>query len=455
MKKTLLLCGLLLSLVPAHAQQQNCIDFDGVDDYVEVPAASAGLASLNAFSMACWVYPNNVAPAFPNFDGIMGIRNELNADFFMLQLSPTNFEVRFRNSNGTAFTINSNTCQLNTWQHLALVYTGSQLRFYHNGVLAQSITASGTFTNASLPLTLGRVNFQSTPFQLAGKLDEAAVWSRALSDSEVFCAATQKIDPLMGGLLHYYTFDQGIAAGNNATIANVVDEATGLNGIMYGLALNGATSNFVAGTTQMTVTQLSICPGTPFPFAGQIFTEPGTYRLKIPTFSESCDSTLILILAEDTIDVGVTQNRDTLRADNTNATYQWLNCENGLAPIPGATSATFIAPTNSTYAVIVTENGCSDTSECVRVSTVGLRQLGQSIQVKLYPNPGNDQLQLQWPKDIEKMEVKVYSNLGQLMHTQTTIEALMQINTQAWPSGLYFVRLESDLGWTSLSWQKQ
>jgi len=455
MKKTLLCCGLLLALIPARAQQQNCIDFDGIDDYVEVPTASAGLVSLTSFSMACWVYPTNATPAFPNFDGIMGIRNELNADFFMLQLSATNFEVRFRNSGGTAFTINSNTCQINTWQHLALVYTGSQLRFYKNGVLAQSTPASGSFTNATLPLTLGRVNFQTNPFQLGGKLDEAAVWNRALSDSEVFCIATQKIDPMMAGLLHYYTFDQGIAGGNNATVANVVDAATGLNGIMYGLALNGLSSNFVAGTTQMTVVNDTLCPGIPFSFAGQSFSQAGTYRIKIPNLNETCDSTILLVLVEDTIEVGISQNRDTLQALNTNATYQWLNCNNGFSPIAGATNATFIAPANGQYAVRVTENGCSDTSTCVQVSTVGIKQLGQKHDFKLFPNPGNDFLQLQWPAELEQLEVKVFSTLGQLVYSGHSQEASLRINTEAWPAGMYYLQLQSNLGWSSMPWLKQ
>ena len=55
MKKTLLLCGLLLALLPARAQQQNCIDFDGIDDHIVVPNVTAGLATLSGFSMSCWV----------------------------------------------------------------------------------------------------------------------------------------------------------------------------------------------------------------------------------------------------------------------------------------------------------------------------------------------------------------------------------------------------------------
>ncbi|MDP2188648.1 MAG: LamG-like jellyroll fold domain-containing protein [Sphingobacteriaceae bacterium] len=455
MKKTLLFFGMLFALQSVHAQQQNCIDFDGIDDYVEVSGVSAGLASLTGFSMACWVQPTNATPAFPNFDGIMGIRNELNADFFMLQLSATNFELRFRNSNGTPFTINSNTCQLNTWQHLALVYTGSQLRYYHNGALIQSISASGTITNTSLPLTLGRVNFQSNPFYLDGKLDEAAVWNRALSDSEVLCIAKQKINPLMSGLLHYYSMDQGTAAANNFSVLNVLDAVSASHGTMFGLALNGSSSNFVAGTTQMTVVQDTLCPGIPYLLAGQSFTQPGTYRLIVPAISEACDSTLILQLVADTVEVGITQSRDTIRAINTNATYQWLNCNNGFSPIAGATNATFIAPANGRYAVRVTENGCSDTSICVQVSTVGIKQLGQKHDFKLFPNPGNDFLQLQWPAELEQLEVKVFSTLGQLVYSGRSQEANLRINTEAWPAGMYYLQIQSNLGWSSLPWLKQ
>jgi hypothetical protein len=168
MKRILLMSFLIAGTNVLAQQQQNGLDFDGVDDHVEVSAASAAISSQLGFSMACWVYPRNASPAFPNFDGVMGFRNESNADFFILQLSPTTFEARMRNSSGIAFTITSPSCQLNTWQHVALVYTGSQLRFYHNGILSQSINASGTINNANVSLFLGRVSFQTTPFMLNG-----------------------------------------------------------------------------------------------------------------------------------------------------------------------------------------------------------------------------------------------------------------------------------------------
>ncbi|MFM7699761.1 MAG: LamG domain-containing protein, partial [Bacteroidota bacterium] len=146
----------------------NGLSMDGIDDYVAVSGSSALVANLGSFSMACWVYPTNAAPSFPDFDGIMGFRNDANADFYVLQLSATTFEARFRNSAGTIHTLTQGPVLLNQWQHLALVYTGSSLRFYHNGNLAGSMNATGMITNTSIPLEIGRLSFSNNPFYLNG-----------------------------------------------------------------------------------------------------------------------------------------------------------------------------------------------------------------------------------------------------------------------------------------------
>ena len=134
---------------------QNALHFDKINDYATAANASGLLVGKNTYSLSAWVYPTNPTPAYPNFDGIVGIRNESNCDFYILQLSGTNYEVRFRNSNGTPFTISSPSVTLNQWQHLALVYDGTTLKFYKNGVLSGSTAASGSFSNATQACTSG------------------------------------------------------------------------------------------------------------------------------------------------------------------------------------------------------------------------------------------------------------------------------------------------------------
>jgi len=59
----------------------------GTMDYVEMPNASSQIANSIAFSMSGWVYPQSNTTAH---SGIMGFRNNLDADFYLLQLQNSN-----------------------------------------------------------------------------------------------------------------------------------------------------------------------------------------------------------------------------------------------------------------------------------------------------------------------------------------------------------------------------
>ncbi|HHZ65695.1 MAG TPA: hypothetical protein EYN51_09415, partial [Flavobacteriales bacterium] len=84
-----------------------------------------------------------------------------------------------------------------------------------------------------------------------------------------------------------------------------------------------------------------------------------------------CDSIVTLNLTINTVNSSVTQTGVLLTADEAGANYQWLNCP-GMTAITGATNQEYTATANGNYAVIVTNNGCSDTSACYTVSAVGI-----------------------------------------------------------------------------------
>ncbi len=58
---------------------------------------------------------------------------------------------------------------------------------------------------------------------------------------------------------------------------------------------------------------------------------------------------------------------DTLVAELLSAEYQWLDCDAGFSPIPGATGRKFIPDRPGSYAVRLSKNGCVDTSACYNV----------------------------------------------------------------------------------------
>jgi len=58
------------------------------------------------------------------------------------------------------------------------------------------------------------------------------------------------------------------------------------------------------------------------------------------------------------IDTTLSLNDNTLMANQSGATYQWLDCNNNFAEIAGATNQTFTATQNGSYAVEITLNNC-------------------------------------------------------------------------------------------------
>jgi len=85
------------------------------------------------------------------------------------------------------------------------------------------------------------------------------------------------------------------------------------------------------------------------------------------SFGSSSPRTFIVTV--NSVNTGVTQSGFTLTADASGAVYIWINC-NGNTAVPGQIYQSFTAGTAGDYAVVVTQNGCSDTSACYTADTI-------------------------------------------------------------------------------------
>jgi hypothetical protein len=248
MKRKLLLFFALLPF--AAAAQNNYLDFDGINDVVETPNTTATmLGNATALTLSCKVYPTRVTTGFPDFNGICGYRNESDFDFYLIQLSSTDLEARFRNSAGVDYTITYSGLTLNQWSQFFLVYNGTTLKLYKNGAEVASIPASGSVAAApSGYLSIGRITFQTYYWLHKGYIDEVSVWNKALTQTDIdaiISNAGEIANPLsQSNLKVYYKFDQGIAYGNNAGVTTLIDELGANNGILANFALVGNVSNW-------------------------------------------------------------------------------------------------------------------------------------------------------------------------------------------------------------------
>jgi len=168
------------------------------------------------------------------------------------------------------------------------------------------------------------------------------------------------------------------------------------------------------------------------------YTESNNTATVTLTNAAGCDSLVTLNLTIVNVDASVQQNDITLTANATDAEYQWVDCNNNNAPIEGADDQTFEATQNGSYAVQVTQNGCTELSDCFEITTVSVLELGlnQKPSFKLYPNPVQHVLSV----DFDKVtEIEIYNVTGKLVNRFVGLQQY-RIDVSAYPAGLYVVR---------------
>ena len=128
-----------------------------------------------------------------------------------------------------------------------------------------------------------------------------------------------------------------------------------------------------------------------------------------------------------------------LTANQTGATYQWYQCPNTV--IAGATNQTFTPTVVGDYKVEVTIGGCSITSTCVTVTTLGNTSFDAS-DFMYYPNPTSNILYIKNGNLID--DVEVYNLLGQqILFTKSTSKEI-ELNLAMLPSGTYMIKVTAE-----------
>lgn len=241
--KIILLISLIAASQNLYSQSNQYLDFDGVDDYVNVNNASATIAGSAGISITGWFYNH----ALGYGQGMMGFRATAGG-FYMIQLNTGSIECRFLNSAGTLYqyVAPNYTTVPQVWQHFAWVYTGSQIQLYVNGNLSGSAAAAGSITNTAISFAIGKSILSGFNFLYNGRIDEVTAWNKALTQTEIQNMMVTEPVGNEPNLQLYYKFNQGVPGGNNSGITALHTEVNSplYDGGFFNFALNGATSNF-------------------------------------------------------------------------------------------------------------------------------------------------------------------------------------------------------------------
>lgn len=161
------------------------------------------------------------------------------------------------------------------------------------------------------------------------------------------------------------------------------------------------------------------------------------------TNAQGCDSIITLDLTINDVDASVTSNDPTLTANASGATYQWMDCNNGFTIIPGETAQEFTATQNGDYAVVVTENNCSDTSACQTISSIGLDEFKEGDIMQVFPNPTSDIFTVVFNESIKDATLEVYTMDGRLLYSSEVNSGETSISSADWARGSYLVTVRS------------
>ncbi len=157
----------------------GALRFDGIDDYVSVPH-HADLTPTNYYAVMAWINPANVT-------GTKAIVSKgtttATGSGYSLRLVGSSLEATLYSSTGAQRRVTVAGIVANQWQHVAVVFTGSQGRVFINGVLKTTITCSGA-SQSTLPLMIGRDASAASSY-FNGMIDEVRFYNYNYPDADV------------------------------------------------------------------------------------------------------------------------------------------------------------------------------------------------------------------------------------------------------------------------------
>jgi hypothetical protein len=187
------------------------------------------------------------------------------------------------------------------------------------------------------------------------------------------------------------------------------------------------------------VAEALICNGDELEFGTQTLTEAGVY---VEPFVSAfgCDSIVTMTLTVQVVDALVNVTDYELSANATEVTYQWLDCNADWAEIVGATEQVFAPFENGSYAVIIDDGLCQDTSACYDIVALSLDEL-EDFGVNLFPNPNSGAFVLGFDEVITNLSLHIHDAAGRLVYTNeyrniTNVNLDLEVST-----GVYYIVL--------------
>jgi hypothetical protein len=169
-------------------QITGALNFDGSDDYIEIPDNDNSLDMDNQITIAAWIKPNDnsyyycIAAKQPS-----GSADEDALGNYAFVVNGNYLEFCYQtDAEGTyVFYDSTSSVEVGVWQHVAVTLkAGDSIRFYINGEPAGTWLQMDTFGIVNdEPLRIGKI--KADDYYFYGGIDDVRIYNRVLTDTEI------------------------------------------------------------------------------------------------------------------------------------------------------------------------------------------------------------------------------------------------------------------------------
>jgi hypothetical protein len=205
------------------AGSRQALDFDGLNDYVNIPANSE--YNTNMFTVEFWVKANSSQAG--DYRGIVDKgrytgSGQSSQDWYFLTFAGNGVIILGLPGVGEVwFGTDGN------WHHIAGTYDGTTLRGYLDGVLDNDLPTGTRLSPSANGITAGRA--QSNDYYFNGQIDEIKLWNTARTATDIREGMFKTISGNETNLVAYFPFDHKDGTSlydlssnaNNGTLTNM------------------------------------------------------------------------------------------------------------------------------------------------------------------------------------------------------------------------------------------
>ena len=444
-KKNILFVITLFSVSLTFAQTP-ALNFDGEDDYVQT--TYMGIQGSADRTIEAWIKTSAITD--PNSGGIQHVILDYGTfntgerfTFNVLWNNAIRLEV---GGNGVSGTIPVND---GVWHHVAVVYfeEGNMVQLYVDGELDTEGTLTvPTNTTNLYTVVLGRRIDDTRYFR--GEIDEVRFYNFAKTQAEIMEDMSSELCENPDGLVAYWKLNEGLPNANNSANNTILDYSINANGgELLNFALMGNTSNWVQGSLTSNITSsnetINACDSAmvngEWYFESQIL-------LDTAINAAGCDSIIQTELLISSNDISLTVDSITISSNEPDAeAYSWYDCINNMV-IPGEIEPSFTPAISGEYAVILFQEGCIDTSDCVPITITSFGAVGIALNsLEIFPNPNQGEflVNLEAKTTETAFRYAIYDFLGKKQSSQAINSNTFKVVHTNLPKGVYFILVET------------